>query len=424
MQIESVKGLTISVLLGLSFSSMAIDSTISKVIYGTDNRQDLKDSPLTDFQRLALSTAVQIKQSYFTLLPNGNLQLEATETLKKQINVCDDEPFATQLAVGNCSGFLVSSDLLVTAGHCMDSQSDCENFVWAFDYAEGKMKDSQLSKENVYNCKKILKQTVDQVTMNDYAVIQLDRPVTNRAPLNFRLEGSVKLGDSLVVIGHPSGLPTKIAGGATVQQVEHPAYFQADLDTYGGNSGSAVFNAQTGEVEGILVRGAKDYVFDRERGCYLSNRCEKMDAENRICEGESVSRISAVDIVALEMQDLVDKEPSLATSLTDVTLADGQGQTLLMAAVKYGKYPLVRALLQNPKVQFNKKNSQRDTALHLAIKANDYYTTKLLMEKGADFTIRGKEKLKAKKLAKKLKRDNRFQQLMVTYDKWYLPGKH
>ena len=78
MQIGSVKGLTISVLLGLSFSSMAIDSTISKVIYGNDNRQDLKDSPLTDFQRLALSTAVQIKQSYFTLLPNGNLQLEAT----------------------------------------------------------------------------------------------------------------------------------------------------------------------------------------------------------------------------------------------------------------------------------------------------------------------------------------------------------
>ena len=126
---------------------------------------------------------MQIKQSYFTLLPNGNLQLEATETLKKQINACDDEPFATQLAVRNCSGFLVSSDLLVTAGAVWIANQIVKISYGRFDYAEGKMKDSQLSKENVYNCKKILKQTVDQVTMNDYAVIQLDRRLLIVLPL-------------------------------------------------------------------------------------------------------------------------------------------------------------------------------------------------------------------------------------------------
>ncbi|MBI2522353.1 MAG: trypsin-like peptidase domain-containing protein [Bdellovibrio sp.] len=424
MRSRSVTGLTISLILGLSCTSMAKDLTSDKVIYGTDNRQDLKESSLVDFQKLALSTAVQIKPKYFTVLENGNLQLKADETLKAQYDVCDDEPFAQQLAVGNCSGFLVSSDLLVTAGHCMDSESDCEDFIWAFDYAEGKIKDAQIVKENVYRCKKILKQSLDETSMNDYAVIQLDRPVTNRAPLNFRLNGSVKVGDSLVVIGHPSGLPTKIAGGATVQQIDHPAYFQADLDTYGGNSGSAVFNTKTGEVEGILVRGAKDYVYNLEKGCLESNRCEKMDKENKTCEGESVSRISAVEIIALEREELVKQEPSLVPALADVSFADNKGESLLTAAAKYAKYPLVRDLVQNAKVELNKKNSQRDTALHLAIKANDYYTTKLLLEKGADFTIKGKEKLKAKKLVKKLNRDPRFRQLMVKYDKWYLPGKH
>ncbi|OFZ16395.1 MAG: hypothetical protein A2X86_22005 [Bdellovibrionales bacterium GWA2_49_15] len=424
MQIELVKSLALSMIVGLSFSALAKDSAITKVIYGNDNRQDVKDSSLTDFKRLALSTAVQIKQKYFTTLTNGNLQLSSTDTLQSEINACADEPFAKQLAVGNCSGFLVSADLLVTAGHCVTSQDDCDDAVWAFDYAEGKINNLQLAKKNVYACKKILTQALDDQTMNDYAVIQLDRPVTDRAPLNFRLAGSVEAGESIVVVGHPSGLPTKISGGATVQQTNHPSYFKADLDTYGGNSGSAVFNQKTGEVEGILVRGAKDYVYDIGRGCAVSNRCDKMDSENRTCEGESVSRISAPDIVALELKDLVEKVPSLAAGLADVTFADTQGQTLLIAAARYGKYPVVRALLQNPKVVLNKKNSQGDTALHAAIKANDYYTTKLLLEKGADFTIKGQEKLKAKKLSKKLNRDERFKQLMVKYDKWYLPGKN
>jgi hypothetical protein len=63
----------------------------------------------------------------------------------------------------------------------------------------------------------------------------------------------------------------------------------ANLDTYGGNSGSPVFNHRTGEVEGILVRGENDYVYDPGQGCQVSNRCA-----SDVCRGEDVTYITNV----------------------------------------------------------------------------------------------------------------------------------
>ena len=65
-------------------------------------------------------------------------------------------------------------------------------------------------------------------------------------------------------------LPRKYAGGQTsiVRENNNSDYFQANLDAYGGNSGSAVINAETHEVEGILVRGSYD--FDSAGECDIS----------------------------------------------------------------------------------------------------------------------------------------------------------
>jgi len=49
----------------------------------------------------------------------------------------------------------------------------------------------------------------------------------------------------------------------------NPIFFDANLDTFGGNSGSPVFDARTNAVVGILVRGADDY--REEGGCDVVN---------------------------------------------------------------------------------------------------------------------------------------------------------
>jgi hypothetical protein len=130
-------------------------------------------------------------------------------------------------------------------------------------------------------------QTLDSGTLNDFALIRLTRKVTDRRILAFRTAGKIEDASEIVVIGHPTGLPTKVADGAFVRGNDNPFYFVTNLDTFGGNSGSAVFNAKTGVVEGILVRGETDYVIDPGKSCRVPNRCS-MDS----CRGEDVTRMT------------------------------------------------------------------------------------------------------------------------------------
>src|SRR5690606_35958513 len=120
---------------------------------------------------------------------------------------------------------------------------DCTDtsFVFGFAIERSGILPRTVETEDVYKCSEIIH---SQVASNgsDFAVIKLDRPVVDHAPLALRQSGAPPVGEPLVVIGHPSGLPTKVAGGANVREMKS-TYLVANLDTYGGNSGSAVFNA-------------------------------------------------------------------------------------------------------------------------------------------------------------------------------------
>lgn len=241
-----------------------------KVIYGEDNRVDVFQSTNAMYVELAKSTAGMVPRYSLTENNDGTTTLEGGSLESR--GMCASERFAKQPTAAFCSGFLVGEDLLVTAGHCIKSQADCNKYRWVFDYkVSSDDQDSvTVSTENVYSCSKVINQILDQTSNNDFALIQLDRKVTDRRVLTYRESGRISKGDKLVVIGHPSGLPTKIADGASVKSLSKN-FFSADLDTYGGNSGSAVFNADTGIIEGILVRGANDYNYDSARGCSVSN---------------------------------------------------------------------------------------------------------------------------------------------------------
>ncbi|MBF0207533.1 MAG: trypsin-like peptidase domain-containing protein [Oligoflexia bacterium] len=284
---------------------------INKVIYGEDNRVEAILCSNKVYRQLALSTAAQImNENLHNDEDKGTVTISAG-TLQENMGVCKNERFFNQLTAANCSGFLVGADILVTAGHCVESVSDCANHSWVFDYrlpvaadyglntsesagvaggagGAGKISSITVAKSSVYTCVEVIGRMMDSEF--DYAVLRLDRKVGDRRPLAFRHTGKIADGTPVMVIGHPSGLPTKIADGAKVRDNSSEGFFVTNLDTYGGNSGSAVFNIASGEVEGILVRGATDYVTASGKDCRVSNRCS-----NEGCRGEDVTRITVAN---------------------------------------------------------------------------------------------------------------------------------
>ena len=257
-----------------------------RVIYGDDDRKNLYEVTQSAVRKAADSTVALIRSEALT--PNNPLQfLLPNESFGKSHLLCTSENFYSEPAAAFCSGSMVGNNLILTAGHCIATAEDCASVRFVFGYALKKAGGYPLStpSSEVYSCKKVLAYKQERAGA-DYALIELDRKVTGHVPLKLQRTSTVKVGDALTVIGHPSGLPTKIAAGGVVRKVKS-GHFVSNLDTYGGNSGSAVFNSRTLEVVGILVRGDTDFV--SENHCAVSKRCSATG-----CRGEDVTRIEPI----------------------------------------------------------------------------------------------------------------------------------
>lgn len=271
-------------LLLFSFSSHAI-------IIGKDDRVEVTSQPR--LERLASSTATMVAPEYFALKAMGLLDLNF-EGFGNTYNLCKDERFFNQsTTMISCSGFLVGPDLLVTAGHCMLNVGEaknevtphCEAFSWLFGHKvqpNGKEQLKDVNFSQLYSCKKVVyaihnpdfvPQTGQHIFNQDFALIQLDRPVVNFLPATISKE-EPKDGDAVEMIGYPNGLPAKASLNGKILELVNTNYFRTDLDVLGGNSGSPVFN-QKGEVVGIAVRSFpdEDYLNDKTLSCQRPNTC-------------------------------------------------------------------------------------------------------------------------------------------------------
>lgn len=407
----------------------------ARVIYGEDNRMEVFDA--TPFQqKLAKSAATMVSENEMTRDASkpGLVQftqrtlkdwLEASvneksrkglfspkvkEAAKAGITFCEGEKFVDQPNPGMCSGFLIAPDLIVTAGHCADIPTFCSEYRWVFEFqVDEKTKKAGLDikEENIYKCKKVVSNTLSMGLGLDYAVVQLDRKVSDREPLDIRIDDTIANDTSLLVIGSPSGLPLKVAGGAKVRKNAHPFYFSANTDTFQGNSGSGVFNAVTGVVEGILVRGEDDFVPNQAKMCVEAKKCA-----NDECRGEDITRMTAIPEVGVKRMldkaalagDMVTLERILKLNIW-VDFYTKDGVTALMKAVQGGKKAAVDALIAKG-ADVNLQDSNGNTALHhlaknLNMKIEDVLTT--LLASKANLEIKNSAGETPLMVAKKLK---------------------
>jgi len=263
--------------------TLTASATTPFIVYGEDNRKDTYEVTSPLYLSLAESTAAMIHKSQIvvkgTTAELNGMPVSEIPFLGNDLKLCSKEKFYHQTSASQCSGFLVGENTLVTAGHCMQSQSDCDEFNWVFNFKVTDANDSAVSVDlkDVYQYKKIVKQWLEKGM--DFAVIKLDR-VTNRKALKIA-KADPKVGTPLVMIGHPSGLPQKITDGGKVVALISQG-FLTSLDAFGGNSGSAVFNSITGELVGILTNGNTDYRKNAELSCVEVNKMSEAAAEEGV----------------------------------------------------------------------------------------------------------------------------------------------
>ncbi|MBW2699736.1 MAG: trypsin-like peptidase domain-containing protein [Deltaproteobacteria bacterium] len=266
--------------------SWDVEATGQPVVYGDDNRVDVYEHPDPIWAQAALNQTVAIMDEWVLILDDpDNIEVWAA-FLQQAADLCLDQIWLDQLSAADCSGTLIDTDLVLTAGHCVSGSTVFTTMRFVFNYA---MADADalntITSDDVYSCVEVL--VLEETEELDYAIVRLDRPVVGRSPAVLETSSMpLAEGTELVVMGCPTGLPIKIADEGFVRDGRPGSmdYFVSNLDTFSGNSGSGVYRADTRTLVGILVRGDVDYIYDGVDMCSRVHECP-MDG----CRGEEAT---------------------------------------------------------------------------------------------------------------------------------------
>ncbi len=250
----------------------------SRGVFGEDGREEVNDvSGITHYTN---ATAVMIPKNYVD--GNKAYGYSLRQSLSMQFgtdNFADNVKFLDQPTVANCTGFLVAPDIMVTAGHCINSMEEANKWYWLFDYTSDMQWNLDgnyvtINRDNLYEVSEILGSKLEgeeDDELEDYAVMKLDRVVTDRKPYRIRSSGDASASTNVYTIGSPTGLPLKISLDSEVLNEGNDYWFKTNIDAFPGNSGGPVFDPN-GYIEGILVRGAVEYANGRYTGDYKYNQ--------------------------------------------------------------------------------------------------------------------------------------------------------
>lgn len=251
-----------------------------KTIYGFDDR--FEDYHVADARVRAVGEATALLVHRGDLWGRGDgtyeLQTESFADAYERVDpigseqpLCEDEPFRSQPSVGMCTAVLVAPDMVATTGHCVACGVASDIVVmFGFVMLDADTPAVVVDADDVYPISEVVS---FQIGHPDWALARLERAVVGRTPLPLRRVGRVADKQRLVAVGHPWGMPMKYDAGAVVRQNSAPTFFQANVDSSRGSSGSPVVNAESMTVEGLLTGGQQEFVSDVIQGCDRSWVC-------------------------------------------------------------------------------------------------------------------------------------------------------
>lgn len=270
------------------------------------------------------NSAVALMLPVLHILPNADNSFRLEDfQMENTWNICPGEALVkAPPLVTACSGFLIASDILVTAGHCVMNNSgeirdtktaQCEAFSFVFGYHyedEQNQKTAPIKANQIVNCKKVIYaaqlakpdlKTGKMIFGKDIAYIQLDR----KMPYKPFVMAEKPIGEKdfvathITMQGHPFGMPMVESKGTAL---EHKGtYLRAAINSFPSNSGAVVKN-KSDEVIGLLVRGYPEGLLeDNAHKCSLHNRC---DAKAEKCKVTDPIEKSGEHVQLIEPDEL------------------------------------------------------------------------------------------------------------------------
>jgi hypothetical protein len=227
----------------------------TRTIYGLDDRVEVHGLSLAAHIKAAAATAAVFEAVQIETLDQTRVRLR-TEPYGESYRLSERERFYQQPRGAVATAVLVGDALVATAGHVLARFGRVKDLRFCFGFrvdAAGRVP-TEFAASEIYSGAELIGTHYVPGTRHDWAVIRLNaRP--SATPLAIRREVAVSPRASVYMIGHPSGLPAKFAGGATVRSADALG-FLTDLDACVHNSGSPVLldeDAAEPVLDGLLL---------------------------------------------------------------------------------------------------------------------------------------------------------------------------
>ncbi|MCP4165732.1 MAG: trypsin-like serine protease [Chloroflexi bacterium] len=167
-----------------------------------------------------------------------------------------------------CTGTLISENLFLSAGHCFDqtgggwqrpqingtndiipSSEIATNMHVNFNYQVDA--NGNLQAPVVFAVQELVEYRLGGL---DYAILRLAGSPSQAFGIGDVAQADAAEQNMLCIIGHPAGVPKRIEAGPLTSFSGDRVQYN-DIDTLGGNSGSAIWHSPSGEIVGVHTNG-------------------------------------------------------------------------------------------------------------------------------------------------------------------------
>lgn len=254
-------------------------------IYGDDSREEALAYSDGAWTAVAAQSVIAfIPYDALAQEEDGSFTLAPAPQYGESLGLCNEVPFVGQPAAAHCTGVLIDNDLVLTAGHCLP-RAECPAMAMVFGYLWDETSGAlPIASHALVECAEVIVHQLSLVNgpgKDDFAILRLSRPVDDEyVPVDWKLDAlPPAMGAPLWTISAGAGLPLKIDdGGRVTVPGDGRSAIRGTLDTFTGSSGGPVFEGD-GALLGILVRGQRDYTWERDRGCNALHMANENTAE-------------------------------------------------------------------------------------------------------------------------------------------------